>query len=1001
MGGRADRGSHPDFVFTRRAMPGAGRPSPIPLSGASHGGVSYRAVLSTRPPHGVPAFLTTDPEANIMRSCRSFRSLRGTLLLFAALVLACGDDRGGHDGPAGGADGGRGGPDGGRVGPDGGRVEPDGGRMPPGGSGRIAGTVLAPNGDGLDVVPGARLAVAGGPSTVADGFGRFVLEDVPAGEAVVLRVEGPATGTGERFGTTELRVGVEPDRTALATPYLLRACRALVDASTGGAAAVDRCAGAGGVSVTFPASAFATADGRPFDGRVRVEMTAVAPDGPGDVAGLPPDGLGAAGPPIWGGAEVRLFDADGGEPLALAEGVEATLRFELPALPDDVDADDLVLEWYDPDAGAWTDAGGGAVVAEGERRFFEATVTHFTTYRASTGPRGARETCLLVVPRVCPPGGACAPVCPESAGCADEETVRVQITDLTGRRPPRVVPLRPDGLTGRACIRVAENRVHDVVFFYVDPATGASGATRRRVRSGACDEPANVVNGCEPGVASSCTPQACTNLCDHTDRGGACAVDVHPRRYGCASGTFLTASREPVWGPVHVFAGGDRIATFELPRPGTCDGGSADCRGNFCVEVPLELAENDTELVLMDSVGNRASFVPSAADTAEGNMCPRTRSLPCGICDMTTGPGGGAVPVAGCQPIDGDPGEPGRQPLVGVCTNEPLHGRCLHAGFTYSVAENTGTCPPVGEPDKRFEVTLDASPSTGDIAYFEWFVDGALVARRDAAERRHTVCLADGRHRVRLEAVPVGRSFVAVLRAHEERTIVLERLPCASSGDQVPPRPDYALSCVYDYAGLAPSRDCTRGDGSRALFVYADAPCGFPCLTMQPLDIVNLWAFDPLPFAVAEQLVSSAAEPNRFARVEYTLDDDGNVRSRTEYDIMGAVVRTLTYTYDALPRPTLVEVGDGAAVVETHTLTWDGDRLATYARESTVGFVRQARFAYRYDQGRLASIDWLELNGNARGDVFVFAYGADTTTIEHRDANGMPRARLTYDYVCD
>jgi hypothetical protein len=801
----------------------------------------------------------------------------------------------------------------------------------PGGAGRIVGTVYAPNGDGFDVVAGARVRVAGGAAAVAAGSGAFTLDGVPAGTPLALVVEGPAASS-DVYGTSELRVTVPRDATVAVAAHILYGCRAVIDGAAGGVSAVDRCAGAGGVSVTFPAQAFARPTGEAYTGAVVVEMAAVDPGTPGDFAALPADGMRADGPAVLGAAEVRLAAAETGEPLVLRAGSAATLRFEINEVPAELAGNPVNLESYDPATGRWVPEGAGAIVSDGGRRYFEAAVTHFTAYRGVACCIATPQTCILVIPRLCA-DAACAStsVCPPGE-------CKVQITHPAYGRVLDEQPLEPNGLTGRACIRVPQNGVFDMIFKHPDATD-----VRRRVRSSTCLEVPG--SACVPG-GSQCTPATCTNIDNHMDRGGAGTVDLRPRVHGCVHGSFRTPDGVAVTGEVDVVVDGDVLATFTLPEAGACDTGAPVCTGDpmcessVCAVVPTAFPVPGTQVELRDRLGNAAFFDPPpvpAPGTAP--QCPGPRPDACGV--------------------DASPPCVDLGPLATVCTQAPELG-CMNASFTARHVEDPVFCP----GPESFRVTLDASASSGPISYFEWFIDGVLRRAIDRSQPVFELCLAPGTYRVRLETaaqppvqpgVPMAR--LTRLRGRAEKDLTLLRAPCAARSE--------TIQCTYS----GDTRDCdtTLPGFPSTITTYAvDRPCGYPCFTGYGHQHPEL-LFEPV-----RRPITRVAAKGSAARVDYALDDLGNVSTATSYDANGNLAVQTVYSYDDPARPTRVSP-TGSEMI------WQGDRLYQYRTPGPLGI--PLTFTYVHQGERLIRVETQRTNTGEALLPFVFEYGGSAVGV--------------------
>jgi hypothetical protein len=235
--------------------------------------------------------------------------------------------------------------------------------------GAVAGTVLV-SGDASPVA-GARVT-AGSASATADADGRFTLAGVAAGERVVLKVE--ATG----FLDGLLALPVTANQTVRATARLVRAgsetaidpTRASIASAAGSSARVD-----------LPADALVNpANGAAPSGTVTVRVTPIDPGS--DPTSMPGDFTTPAGQAIesFGAINVTLKDSAGAA-LNLRSGSSATIRIPLASRSTDAPAT-IPLFHLDEATGRWIEEGSATLVASGSDRWYEGTVTHFSTWNA-------------------------------------------------------------------------------------------------------------------------------------------------------------------------------------------------------------------------------------------------------------------------------------------------------------------------------------------------------------------------------------------------------------------------------------------------------------------------------------------------------------------------------------------------------------------------------------------------------------------------------------------
>jgi hypothetical protein len=236
------------------------------------------------------------------------------------------------------------------------------------------------------------IVTAGTKADTTDAYGLFSLDEatVPKGRAVVLaRKEGYHTGA----------KAASPGSGG-ATPIGMRLMKKIiysVNATAGGKVNV-----AGGATLELPAGSLVTSTGSAYSGTARVAANFLAPANAdfadffsGDNAGLT-SGDQEVGLVSLGVLRVELT-ASNGNPLKLADGKSATLRYPKPA---GIDAPESMPLWYfDEEPGIWKEEG-SATLKDGA---YEGAVTHFTDWNCDfKGPNGTIQ--ITIIP---PPTSSC------------------------------------------------------------------------------------------------------------------------------------------------------------------------------------------------------------------------------------------------------------------------------------------------------------------------------------------------------------------------------------------------------------------------------------------------------------------------------------------------------------------------------------------------------------------------------------------------------------------
>ncbi|MBX3607032.1 MAG: immunoglobulin domain-containing protein [Piscinibacter sp.] len=240
---------------------------------------------------------------------------------------------------------------------------------PPPALGSVSGTVVASS--DASPVAGAQVS-AGAQSATTDADGRFTLTDVAAGSRVLLKIQAAD------FLDGLVALPVVANQTAVASARLVRAGTDTVidpaQASVAGAAGSS-------AQVALPADALVTAAGGAAPaGAVTVRVTPIDPGT--DPQSMPGDFTTSAGETLesFGALNVTLTDSNGAA-LQLKAGSSATIRIPLASRSADVPST-IPLFYLDESTGRWVQEGDAVLAGSGSERWYEGSVTHFTTWNA-------------------------------------------------------------------------------------------------------------------------------------------------------------------------------------------------------------------------------------------------------------------------------------------------------------------------------------------------------------------------------------------------------------------------------------------------------------------------------------------------------------------------------------------------------------------------------------------------------------------------------------------
>lgn len=248
----------------------------------------------------------------------------------------------------------------------------DDGGTGPGETPADVGTVSGVVSSGRAPLEGVTVSI-GSQDTVTNQDGWFALTDVPAQQDAVVEF------VLADFMSAFRRVDVTTNQTShLPNVSLIPTETVLLSAAAGGEAAT----GDGDGSATFPAGAFETAAGDPYDGNVEIEITAALPDDADFFEVFPGafEGETAGGETVpfvsYGFMGVNPFTEGRGEPLQLADGVSAELSIRVSEETARAAPDTIPMWWFDEDRGVWVEEGRAIKVGNE----FVTEVEHFTIW---------------------------------------------------------------------------------------------------------------------------------------------------------------------------------------------------------------------------------------------------------------------------------------------------------------------------------------------------------------------------------------------------------------------------------------------------------------------------------------------------------------------------------------------------------------------------------------------------------------------------------------------
>lgn len=246
-------------------------------------------------------------------------------------------------------------------------------------------------------VPGAAVTVQGVTAT-ADTSGNYTIDNIVLSDRVLIALS--ASGFAS---TTHIAFrGTVQNMTANASLIPVAASQQIDPAAGGTASVTDSTA-----AVVLPANGLVRADGNPVNGNVTIALTPVpvalnSSWISGDYTAIASGQ--AATIDSFGAIKVTLKDAQGAQ-VNLATGQSATIRIPLSSRSATVPAT-LSLFYFDDSTGRWVQEGTASLVGSGSNRYYEGTVTHFTTWNAGRFPAMIPVTgCLMDANGVLIPNG--------------------------------------------------------------------------------------------------------------------------------------------------------------------------------------------------------------------------------------------------------------------------------------------------------------------------------------------------------------------------------------------------------------------------------------------------------------------------------------------------------------------------------------------------------------------------------------------------------------------
>lgn len=214
----------------------------------------------------------------------------------------------------------------------------------------------------------------GATTATTDSSGNFSVSS--AGLSGRISVTFSGAGYAQTVRVADVVAGQTTDVQARLVPV---AASVAVNVATGGTATVAGSA----AQVTLPANGVQRADGSMPSGDMTVQLTPLNPAVDSSVMpGNFTTAVGGVSTPIesFGAMSVTLSDSSGAA-LNLSPGQTATVRIPLSTRSATPPAT-VPLYYFDNATGVWVEEGTATLAGSGNARYYEGTVTHFTTWNA-------------------------------------------------------------------------------------------------------------------------------------------------------------------------------------------------------------------------------------------------------------------------------------------------------------------------------------------------------------------------------------------------------------------------------------------------------------------------------------------------------------------------------------------------------------------------------------------------------------------------------------------
>lgn len=245
-------------------------------------------------------------------------------------------------------------------------------QLAPASTGVITGQIL--NGTTGQVVAAASVS-AGGQTTTTAADGSYTLQNVTAGDRVVVSVSGAGFADQSKI----VRLSGQSPSASLPVSLLPIGLTQTFNPDTPQTLTVT----GSPASVGLTATSLVQADGSAPTGNVTVNLTIIDPTV--DIELMPGDMLtdvgGVLSPIESFGAIIVTFVDDSGNDLNLAQGSTANIRIPLADKTGAPPAT-IPLYFYDETNGVWVEEGSATLVADAAGDYYEGSVSHFSTWNA-------------------------------------------------------------------------------------------------------------------------------------------------------------------------------------------------------------------------------------------------------------------------------------------------------------------------------------------------------------------------------------------------------------------------------------------------------------------------------------------------------------------------------------------------------------------------------------------------------------------------------------------